>query len=118
MALCGFAICGPNLFCDLRTLNFRKSANRCLTNIAFCSDSKYKLEQNRFKITTFSAVLRQSCAVLCRNVRIWDLRINQENVADLQFADFLKNLLAHPCLYGLAPPCDCELRQIEQKDIF
>jgi hypothetical protein len=44
----------------------------------------------------FSAVLRQSCAVLCRIVRIWDLRISQENVADLHFADFKKICLPTP----------------------
>ncbi len=85
VALCGFAICGPYLFCglricnlcicDLRTSSFflqtkkllqvRKYLLLLLTNIACTVMIKLKLERNKenpYKKSTSRTVLKQSCA--------------------------------------------------------
>jgi hypothetical protein len=76
-----FVICGLKTSANLR-INAFSSYNRANSNLPII-----KIVKN----TTFGTVLRQSCTVFCRNLRICDLRINHKNLrtgTHKKFADF------------------------------
>ncbi len=117
-----FAICGPKLFCRLKTSTWRQTITFLLTDITNTTTGTLSKIGTKIvlKKTTFRTTLRQSCAVFCINVLIYDLWICHENLrichlqpgtpkkfSDLRqwnepkivqicdFADCAKNLLPH-----------------------
>ncbi len=86
MALRGFAICGPNHFCDMRIcyLWVCDFAGLKLSQVLYAKYLPFLLtktvynaliqvctkQKNHYKNTTFRTVLRQSRAVFCKNFRI------------------------------------------------
>jgi hypothetical protein len=104
VAICGFEICGLNIFCNsqilrfadpnlLRTCNFRKPAiftflltNNCLK----CSNSNFYQIKNSAKRTCFNVKFFLSYG---GNLRICSLRTGSPTkFADLQFADQSKEI--------------------------